>query len=81
MVANFSILKTVTLSVHAGLFGCCPNPPNSDMDYRIFNVRMWSSCIRIHTGDFKDLSQCVRCARLKSLKTLKSFKSEMGCRN
>ena len=27
------------------------NPPNSDMDYRIFNVRMRSFFMRIHTGD------------------------------
>ena len=37
--------------VHAGLFCCIHSPPNSDMDYRIFNVRMWSFCTRIHTGD------------------------------
>ena len=33
------------------IFSCFPNPPNSDMDYRIFNVRMWSLlCVCIHTG-------------------------------
>ena len=26
--------------VHAGLFCCLHSPPNSDVDYRIFNVRM-----------------------------------------
>ena len=27
------------------------NPPNSDMDYRIFNMRTWSFlCVHIHTG-------------------------------
>ena len=27
------------------------NPPNSDMDYRIFIVRTWSFvCVRVHTG-------------------------------
>ena len=25
-----------------GFFSCFRNPPNSDMDYRIFNVHMWS---------------------------------------
>ena len=38
-VSNFNIMKTVTLLVHAaGLFWCFHHPPNSDMDYRIFNV-------------------------------------------
>ena len=34
------------LLVHA--FGCFHSPPNSDMDYRIFNVRTWSQFL--HTG-------------------------------
>ena len=30
---------------------CFCHPPNSDMDYRIFNVRTWSFlCVPIHTG-------------------------------
>ena len=30
---------------------CFRNPPNSDMDYRIFNVCTWSFlCVRIHMG-------------------------------
>ena len=37
-------------SVHAGLFWCFHNPPNSDMGYRIFNVCMWSFCMLIHMG-------------------------------
>ena len=33
------------------MFSCFRNPPNSDMDYRIFKVRMWSLlCVRTHTG-------------------------------
>ena len=34
------------------LFSCFHNPPNSDMDYRIFTgVRTWSFVrVRIHTG-------------------------------
>ena len=29
------------------VFSCLCNPPDSDMDYRIFNVRMWSFlCVR-----------------------------------
>ena len=33
------------------LFLCFHNPPNSDMDYRIFNVSTWSfAWVRIHTG-------------------------------
>ena len=31
------------------LFYCFYNPPNSDMDYTIFNVRMWSLRMRMHT--------------------------------
>ena len=36
-------MKTVTLLVlvHAGLFGCFHKPPNSEVDCRIFNVRVW----------------------------------------
>ena len=33
------------------LFWCFNNPPNSDMDYIIFNVSMWYFCMRIHTED------------------------------
>ena len=33
------------------VFSCFCNPPNSDMDYRIFNMRTWSFlCVHIHTG-------------------------------
>ena len=39
------------VQVRAGYFLCFHNPPNSDMDYRIFYVRTWSFvCVRIHTG-------------------------------
>ena len=40
LVSSLNMMKTRTLSVPAGLFCCFHNPPNSDMDYRIFNVRM-----------------------------------------
>ena len=33
------------------LFWCFKYPPNSDMDYIIFNVSMWYFCMRIHTED------------------------------
>ena len=33
------------------VFSCFRNPPNSDIEYRIFNVRTWAFlCVRIHTG-------------------------------
>ena len=33
------------------VFSCFRNPPNSDMEYRIFIDRTWSFlCVRIHTG-------------------------------
>ena len=32
------------------IFSCFRNPPNTDMDCMIFNVRTWSfSCVRVHT--------------------------------
>ena len=37
-VSIFNILKTLTLQVHAGLFWCFHNPPNSDMDYRVLSL-------------------------------------------
>ena len=34
------------------VFSCFHNPPNSDKNYMIFNVRTWSLlCVRINTGD------------------------------
>ena len=51
-MSDFIIMKTLTLLVHAGLFGCFHNPPNSDMDYRILKVDMWSFFgMRTHTVD------------------------------
>ena len=44
-VSNFNIMKTLTPLMHAGLFWCFHNPPNSDRDYRIFNV---SKCSFLH---------------------------------
>ena len=41
----------LTFLVQAGLIRVFYNPPNSDMDCRSCNVRMWSFCMRIHTGD------------------------------
>ena len=37
----FNILNTLTLLMHAGLFWCLRTPSNSDMDFGIFNVRVW----------------------------------------
>ena len=39
LVSGFNIMKSLTLLVDAGLFGCFCNPSNSDMDYRIFNMK------------------------------------------
>ena len=51
IVSYFNTVKTLTLSVHAGLFGCLYSPLHSDMDYYgIFNVRRLSFCLHIHTG-------------------------------
>ena len=38
------------MKVHAWVFLCFHNPPNSDIDYRIFNVRTWSFLLRVHGG-------------------------------
>ena len=32
------------------VFWCFHNPPNCDMDYRIFNVHASFSCVCVHTG-------------------------------
>ena len=47
----FHNVLTQTLLVHARLFSCFHNPPNSDTDYGIFNVHTRSFCMRKHTGD------------------------------
>ena len=51
LVSNFKFntQKILTLWVHAGLFWCFHYPPHLDMDYRIFNVRMWSFCMHMCT--------------------------------
>ena len=42
--------RYLVLQVHAGSLNY-HNPPNSDIDYRIFNVCTWSFlCVRVHTG-------------------------------
>ena len=51
IVSIFNMTKTLALLVHPGLFWCFHSPLNCDTDYRIFNVCMWSFCMRIHTGD------------------------------
>ena len=51
-VSSFVIMTTLTLLAHAGLFWCFHSPPNSDMDYRILNVSVWSHArthARTHT--------------------------------
>ena len=52
VVCNFNIMKTLTLLVQAGLCWCFHNPSNSDMDYRILNVCMWSLHAYIHWGSW-----------------------------
>ena len=42
-------MKIQTLLVHAGLFGCFRNLPNSDMDYRIFNVHIVCDLLYAYT--------------------------------
>ena len=57
-VSNFNVLKTLTLIEHAVLVLCFRNSQNSDIDYRIFNLRMKSFCMRIsRTRDLSLYSQ------------------------
>ena len=50
------------LQVHAGSFRVSRNLPNSDMDYRIFNVHAWSFlCVRVHTGVGQNDSESAPC--------------------
>ena len=43
------IHSSVSLLMPAGWFQCHHNPSNSDMDYRIVNMHMWSFCMCMHT--------------------------------
>ena len=36
-------------------YGCFHNPTDSDTDYRIFNVRMWSSGVPVTADTAEDL--------------------------
>ena len=60
MVSNFNILKTDD-------FGQCwvilrfHSPPNSDMDYGVFNVCVWPFCMGIHTCRNFDLIRRTSC--------------------
>ena len=47
---QLNILKTSTLQVHAGLFGCFYNPLNSEMDCRIFSMCVVYLHAYIHGG-------------------------------
>ena len=51
----------INSKVACWVFSSFRNPPNSDMDYRIFNVRTWSfSCVRVqytHTGGWAHQQQ------------------------
>lgn len=38
------------------VFSCFYNPPNSDIVYRIFSVRTWVLCLRVHTKGDKPLA-------------------------
>ena len=48
---KFTVQKYIYPSVSKEHTGCFRNPRNSDMDYRIINVRTWwFLCVCIHTG-------------------------------
>ena len=46
---NISTLKTLMLLVHAGLLWCFHNPPNSDMDCKVFNLHNYVIFLRGYT--------------------------------
>ena len=48
-VSSFGHYDDSDTLAHAGLFWCFHCPPNSDMDYRIFNVPMWSHATHART--------------------------------
>ena len=56
VVSNINVIKTLTLLVHAGIFWRFHNPKNSDMDYMIFILSMWSFYMHRHTGNLDLLS-------------------------
>ena len=59
--------------LHAGLFLCFHNPLNSNMNYRICNVRMWFTALSL--GQTDPLDQNSRCSRALSLYVTQSFTS------
>ena len=54
LVSIFNILMTETFRAHGFFFFFFCNPPNSDVDCRIFSVCIWSFCQRIHKGNLGD---------------------------
>ena len=57
LVSTFEQTRCVFSSVHVGLLLCVHNTPNSDLAYRIFNMRKRSSCICTYVIFFGDCSQ------------------------
>ena len=57
LVSTLEQTRCVFSSVHVGLLLCVHNTPNSDLAYRIFNMRKRSSCICAYVIFFGDCSQ------------------------
>ena len=77
-------MKTLIILVHAGLFWCFHNAPNSDMDYRIFNVRMSLFFACIYTRGTSAYSPIGRTFRLsgtndRQSKQIISKSSNLSC--
>ena len=57
-----NIVKPAATELHYTMYGACwvfqcfHNPSNSDVDYRIFNVCMWSFCMHIQMGPWCTVS-------------------------
>ena len=56
-VSNLTFWRLLTLLLYTGLLWCFLNPPNPNMDCRIFNVLTWHFCMRMpYTRDLSLLS-------------------------
>ena len=85
IMSNFNIMKTSdTFSACWVILVFDYNPLNSGMNYRIFNIRMWSFCMCIDTGALGLLSHlkyfCRVCTCIESAQNLTLEKSQGGCK-
>ena len=78
---NFNIMKTNTFTSFSAcwLFCCFHNPPNSDMDYKFFNVYMRFFFWRVYThGGHKAHTSLILRTFVESAQNLTPEKSRSG---